>query len=151
MVKRLWSQIRKIIYIVSMITILSYKIKHRFEHRIGVAWWFVYAMNTKNAAFPFPHRVSRPLVFGRLFSVTCLWSLLLGRLSSAVCLSPLLPFLTNKKPRPCDRGSFHIYLAVPYSHMGKPHTTIGISAFHFWVRYGVRWDHRSIAARIIRF
>ena len=22
-------------------------------------------------------------------------------------------------------------LAVPYSHMGKPHTTIGITAFHF--------------------
>ena len=41
--------------------------------------------------------------------------------------------------------------AVTYSHMGTPHTTIGITAFHFWVRYGVRWDHRIIAAEIILY
>ena len=55
----------------------------------------------------------------------------------------------NKNPKPFSSGFYIQYLAVSYSHMGKPHTTIGASAFHFWVRYGVRWDHRSIAARII--
>ena len=25
---------------------------------------------------------------------------------------------------------------MSYSHMGKPHTTIGANAFHFWVRNG---------------
>ena len=53
------------------------------------------------------------------------------------------------KPQALQLGVHIQYLAVSYSHMGKPHTTIGASAFHFWVRYGVRWDHRSIAARII--
>ena len=53
------------------------------------------------------------------------------------------------KPQAIQLGVHIQYLAVSYSHMGKPHTTIGASAFHFWVRYGVRWDHRSIAARII--
>ena len=27
-------------------------------------------------------------------------------------------------------------LAMSYSHMGKPHTTIGANSFHFWVRNG---------------
>ena len=27
-------------------------------------------------------------------------------------------------------------LAMSYSHMGKPHTTIGANSFHFWVRDG---------------
>ena len=53
------------------------------------------------------------------------------------------------KPQAIQLGVHIQYLAVSYSHMGMPHTTIGASAFHFWVRYGVRWDHRSIAARII--
>ena len=33
--------------------------------------------------------------------------------------------------------------------MGNPHTTIGITTFHFWVRHGVRWCYCILAARII--
>ena len=38
-------------------------------------------------------------------------------------------------------------LAMSYSHMGKPHTTIGAIAFHFWVRQGVRWVHNAMVAK----
>ena len=67
----------------------------------------------------------------------------------------MLNFITEKllnkqKPQPLDWGSYLLFcfalfylfqivkfrfvfdnLAVPYSHMGNPHTTIGITAFHF--------------------
>ena len=53
---------------------------------------------------------------------TCLRSLLLGRLSSAVCLSPLLPFLTNKKT-PAFWPGFLSYLpgGALLSHGEAPH------------------------------
>ena len=37
----------------------------------------------------------------------------------------------TKNPKPFSSGFYIQYLAVSYSHMGKPHTTIGASAFHF--------------------
>ena len=43
----------------------------------------------------------------------------------------------NKKQKPRTlrygviRFRFKFNLAMPYSHMGKPHTTIGITAFYF--------------------
>lgn len=56
-----------------------------------------------------------------------------------------------KSPSVRMGSSLNWCLAVPYSHMGRPHTTIGATAFHFWVRHGVRWDHRAVAARQILF
>ena len=38
-------------------------------------------------------------------------------------------------------------LAVSYSHMGRPHTTIGAERFHFRVRNGIGWFPFAIAAR----
>ncbi len=39
---------------------------------------------------------------------------------------------TQKKPQvSLLEVSSHSDLAVSYSHMGKPHTTIGVTAFHF--------------------
>ena len=38
-------------------------------------------------------------------------------------------------------------LAVSYSHMGRPHTTIGAERFHFRVRNGIGWFPLAIAAR----
>ena len=38
-------------------------------------------------------------------------------------------------------------LTMTYSHMGKPHTTIGDAAFHFWVRNGFRWFHSSMVVK----
>ena len=38
-------------------------------------------------------------------------------------------------------------LAMSYSHMGKPHTTIGAIVFHFWVRHGIRWVHNAMVAK----
>ncbi len=40
---------------------------------------------------------------------------------------------TDKTKGPVFRLSlsFYLMLAVPYSHMGRPHTTIGATAFHF--------------------
>ncbi len=54
----------------------------------------------------------------------------------------------NKKPPGiAARGFSDRNLTMSYSHMGKPHTTIGDAAFHFWVRNGIRWDHCSIVVR----
>ncbi len=40
--------------------------------------------------------------------------------------------LNTKKPQvSLLEVSSHSDLAVSYSHMGKPHTTIGVTAFHF--------------------
>ena len=41
--------------------------------------------------------------------------------------------ILNKKPRTADadRGVLFRSLAMTYSHMGKPHTTIGDDAFHY--------------------
>ena len=43
------------------------------------------------------------------------------------------PRILNKKPRTADadRGVLFRSLAMTYSHMGKPHTTIGDDAFHY--------------------
>ena len=37
----------------------------------------------------------------------------------------------TKTPTVSDWGVIIINPAVPYSHMGKPHTTIGATAFYF--------------------
>ena len=40
--------------------------------------------------------------------------------------------IEKQKPRTLRYGVLYIFnLAMPYSHMGKPHTTIGITAFYF--------------------
>ena len=36
---------------------------------------------------------------------------------------------------------------MSYSHMGRPHTTIGDASFHFRVRDGIGWFQYSMAAR----
>ncbi len=43
------------------------------------------------------------------------------------------PRILNKKPRTAnaDRGVLFRSLAMTYSHMGNPHTTIGDDTFHF--------------------
>ena len=56
-------------------------------------------------------------------------------------------FSGKKKPRRERQGSSKRSLAVTYSHMGRPHTTIGDTPFHFWVRDGTRWFRCSLAAR----
>ena len=38
-------------------------------------------------------------------------------------------------------------LTVSYSHMGKPHTTIGAELLHFRVRDGIGWFKLAMAAR----
>ena len=54
----------------------------------------------------------------------------------------------KQKPRPLGRGFRRIKsLAVSYSHMGRPHTTIGAERFHFRVRNGIGWFPLAIAAR----
>ena len=42
-------------------------------------------------------------------------------------------------------------LAMPYSHMGKPHTTIGVITFHYWVRNGIRWYRNTMVTKQIWF
>ena len=54
----------------------------------------------------------------------------------------------SEKPVPERNGFFGIkILAVSYSHMGRPHTTIGAERFHFRVRNGIGWFPFAIAAR----
>ena len=55
----------------------------------------------------------------------------------------------EKTPDPMDRGLVFKSLAVTYSHMGRPHTTIGAERFHFRVRKGIGWFPLAIAARQI--
>ena len=39
---------------------------------------------------------------------------------------------TNKTPeRVSDQGFWNLILTMTYSHMGKPHTTIGDTSFHY--------------------
>ena len=55
---------------------------------------------------------------------------------------------TNRKAPPealtglCNRS-----LTMTYSHMGKPHTTIGAKSFHFWVRNGIRWFQLAMVVK----
>ena len=53
----------------------------------------------------------------------------------------------EKSPDPCESGLLNKILAVSYSHMGRPHTTIGAERFHFRVRKGIGWFPLAIAAR----
>ncbi len=56
--------------------------------------------------------------------------------------------LIRKNPWPRKRsGVLDKSLTMTYSHMGKPHTTIGDAAFHFWVRKGFRWFHSSMVVK----
>ncbi len=54
-----------------------------------------------------------------------------GRATGEACRHPRRMTQTQKSS--AFRLSFLLYLmpAVPYSHMGRPHTTIGATAFHF--------------------
>ena len=53
----------------------------------------------------------------------------------------------EKAPEPFDSGASNKIRAVSYSHMGRPHTTIGAERFHFRVRKGIGWFPLAIAAR----
>ena len=46
-------------------------------------------------------------------------------------LEPATPCVTGRYSNQLNYHSVKLKLVVPYSHMGKPHTTIGITAFHF--------------------
>ena len=72
--------------------------------------------------------------------------MLIDSLSKSFSLPHFSP-KNQKPPTLSHQGFIRINLAVTYSHMGISHTTIGITAFHFWVRYGIRWVHRIIAAK----
>ena len=53
----------------------------------------------------------------------------------------------KKAPILSNQGFLNKILAVSYSHMGRPHTTIGAERFHFRVRNGIGWFPLAIAAR----
>ena len=53
----------------------------------------------------------------------------------------------KKAPILSNQGFLNKILAVSYSHMGRPHTTIGAERFHFRVRKGIGWFPLAIAAR----
>ncbi len=54
-----------------------------------------------------------------------------------------------QKPQPITQLGFCFIqcLAMTYSHMGKPHTTIGDLSFHFRVRDGIGWFQHSMVTR----
>ena len=53
-----------------------------------------------------------------------------------------------KKPQIiADLGFWCLSLTMTYSHMGRPHTTIGDTSFHYWVRDGIRWFQRSMVVK----
>ncbi len=56
---------------------------------------------------------------------------------------------TQQKPRSISQPGFCFIqcLAMTYSHMGKPHTTIGDVSFHFRVRDGIGWFQHSMVTR----
>jgi hypothetical protein len=61
----------------------------------------------------------------------------------------------TKKAAPKTGAAFlNKILAVSYSHMGRPHTTIGAERFHFRVRNGIGWfplaERLAVVAPIVR-
>ena len=55
---------------------------------------------------------------------------------------------TNRKaPSGLLTGLWIRSLTMTYSHMGRPHTTIGAKSFHFWVRYGIRWFQLAMVVK----
>ena len=56
-------------------------------------------------------------------------------------------FAIKKAPTSKRSGLWNKCLAVSYSHMGRPHTTIGAEHFHFRVRDEIGWYLLAIAAR----
>ncbi len=59
------------------------------------------------------------------------------------------PATDKEKPQSIARLGFCFIqcLAMTYSHMGKPHTTIGDVSFHFRVRDGIGWFQHSMVTR----
>lgn len=57
--------------------------------------------------------------------------------------------IRNKKSPASFEVELFIFrcLTMSYSHMGRPHTTIGAGHFHFWVRHGIRWFASAIFVR----
>ena len=80
---------------------------------------------------------------------------LLGALPDSCPGAPPFPFtlwFSRAKKSPCRPKTTEAFLlfkslAVTYSHMGRPHTTIGAEHFHFRVRNGIGWFLLAIAAR----
>ena len=56
---------------------------------------------------------------------------------------------TNSKKPLSDiwQGFWIRSLTMTYSHMGRPHTTIGAKSFHFWVRDGIRWFQLAMVVK----
>ena len=55
----------------------------------------------------------------------------MNKLAEWTGLEPATPCVTGRYSNQLNYHSVKLKLVVPYSHMGKPHTTIGITAFHF--------------------
>src|SRR5690606_10527910 len=53
----------------------------------------------------------------------------------------------RKKPRRVTLGLWDRCLTMSYSHMGRPHTTIGAERFHVRVRDGIGWFTLAIVIR----
>ena len=70
-----------------------------------------------------------------------------GRQSSPHVESARRGHTNDKSPDSFESGLSNKILAVSYSHMGRPHTTIGAERFHFRVRDGIGWFPLAIAAR----
>ena len=56
---------------------------------------------------------------------------------------------TNRKAPPAMLTGRFVFksLTMTYSHMGRPHTTIGAKSFHFWVRNGIRWFQLAMVVK----
>lgn len=118
----------------------------RAQNRGGLFLWLLAAFGEHFEPFLGYRKRKKPCKYTlQGFAIICFDILRYGRDSNPRPPAWQAGILTSWTTTPLNE----VWLAVTYSHMGKPHTTIGASAFHFWVRYGVRWDHRSIAARII--
>ena len=70
------------------------------------------------------------LILGVSISGNCAAFEWIVRLSCRMAGLPLRPAFNKLKAILAD-GFFCLMPAVPYSHMGRPHTTIGATAFHF--------------------
>ena len=78
----------------------------------------------------------------RLFPLRFMCGMVLGtytnvKFSDAIMEQLDRRSLAQKKAAPLSGAAFHKQiLTVSYSHMGRPHTTIGAERFHFRVRNG---------------
>src|SRR3989338_6698924 len=119
--------------IILRLTVLPHKHPHELLDSVVKERWLSLSSQPRRAFYSSP--LFRQTIFLNYFlknffySTTCITYLF----SSDFLIAQKLNACTNSKTpdRFHDRGFWYRCLTMTYSHMGKPHTTIGDASFHY--------------------